>query len=704
MRSWQRRGHAGAAYRLMRGRILHRIKGGNWSCIGITSAGARRRQDDHDPEPGNQHRARKSCARSTCSISTCAVPACGIDVGASRPVSCRNTLPEIWRREDVLYETSVDNLVIAGNHDPVDGGLGAAGLDAAGRTAQVRSTTFARRTRSSRPAAGPQHRRSHRGRTTNRRAFSRGQRGHHTARWLGAGDRHAQRLHDRRSHPQPVDRGTRFRILRLLGAHVALHARPYPSLADRYGCIPRGIAGREHAALRRPGSRNVEAGLRHLQPPLRVHSGHQHGRVSWSVNRPSGATSPSTCRPAITQRPVGLFGSWRRRDSSQTSFCWASSCLAGTTLPRYSSSDAYRAEFAFFCLLVLVVFPGAHPADLTGRAHAASVQRRLDGCDGDSQARRIQRALLARLADCPECNTLRHGRIWHCVRVSTKRIPRPLPCESQGREIPAGSSRAAPIASLRLLQQFQRCRHDDADDGRSDNFFIAAIIDPISVGIYAFYNRLTLITSHLLPLRQFENVIQPVFFAVQAADADQKVPQYFSLLLNLNLVLQWPILAYATAYHAEIVQVVFGGKFIEHSWLLPVMVVFTTLNVVATPVTLVAQQEEKAGIMLVSKVFGIYNVIALLVLIPIMGVYGAAIASGSAAVMKNGFVWWHVRKRARWMNAGRALLAGLTLWLTVIVVCRALGASATRNANRQPLCWSIGGRVCWPATCPWPRN
>ena len=33
-------GHAAAAYRLLRGRVLHRIKEGNWSCVGITSAGA----------------------------------------------------------------------------------------------------------------------------------------------------------------------------------------------------------------------------------------------------------------------------------------------------------------------------------------------------------------------------------------------------------------------------------------------------------------------------------------------------------------------------------------------------------------------------------------------------------------------------------------------------------------------------------------
>ncbi|MGB7738774.1 MAG: lipopolysaccharide biosynthesis protein [Steroidobacteraceae bacterium] len=205
--------------------------------------------------------------------------------------------------------------------------------------------------------------------------------------------------------------------------------------------------------------------------------------------------------------------------------------------------------------------------------------------------------------------------------------------------------------------------------GQSDSFFIAAIIDPVSVGIYAFYMRLNDMAHSLLPVQLFENVIQPLFFAVPRSEADQKVPRYFSLLLNLNLLIQWPVLAYATAYHAEIVQVIFGGKFLEHSWLLPVAVAFATFNVIAVPVTLVAQYEEKVDIILWSKIFGIYNIIALLALLPVAGVYGAAIASGSAQAMKNGYIWWHVRNRARWINAGTAMLFSVALWGSIVAVC-----------------------------------
>jgi O-antigen/teichoic acid export membrane protein len=205
-------------------------------------------------------------------------------------------------------------------------------------------------------------------------------------------------------------------------------------------------------------------------------------------------------------------------------------------------------------------------------------------------------------------------------------------------------------------------------NSRVDSFFIAAVLQPLSVGIYSFYTRLSDMTQNLLPTRLFENVVQPLLFALPPTDADRRLPQYFSFLLNMNLLLQWPVLAYSIVCHAEIVQVVFGGKFAEHSALLPFIVGFAVLNTIAVPVTLVAQYEEKAGIVLLSKVFGLANVAGMLLLLPILGVPGAVIAGGTSSVIKNGFIWWHVRRRGRWINARAALLSGVATWGMAVLI------------------------------------
>jgi O-antigen/teichoic acid export membrane protein len=207
-----------------------------------------------------------------------------------------------------------------------------------------------------------------------------------------------------------------------------------------------------------------------------------------------------------------------------------------------------------------------------------------------------------------------------------------------------------------------------------DNFFIAAYIGTVAVGIYAFYSRLRNLVTAVLPARFFQNVIRPMLFAIPSAEAHDKLPRYFSFLLNINLMIYWPAFVFSLAYHAEIVQVVFGGKFIEHSWLFPLIMFFGLLNTVSNPGTLVAQYEERADIILYSKLFAIYNIGAMIVLIPQMGIYGAALAGGTAQTMKNLFIWWHVRKRAQWINGRAALTIGFGLWGGCVAVLFGLKA------------------------------
>lgn len=211
-----------------------------------------------------------------------------------------------------------------------------------------------------------------------------------------------------------------------------------------------------------------------------------------------------------------------------------------------------------------------------------------------------------------------------------------------------------------------------AINARAENFFIAAFMNAIAVGAYSFYTRLSLMSQRLLPTRMLDNVIQPLFFAVKADAAATRIPRYFTLLVDLSLLFQVPLLAVSLAWHREIVEVVFGGKFADHSFLLPLVVLFATINIVAVPVTMAAQYAERSAIVLISKLFGFYNIGALFVLIPLYGLTGAVLATGTAETMKNLFVWWHVRGSARWSNALPMLGSSLVLWGAYLAACAGL--------------------------------
>jgi O-antigen/teichoic acid export membrane protein len=205
---------------------------------------------------------------------------------------------------------------------------------------------------------------------------------------------------------------------------------------------------------------------------------------------------------------------------------------------------------------------------------------------------------------------------------------------------------------------------------QTDNFFIAALLNPIAVGTYAFYTKLNEMTLNLIPVRFFENVIYPLFFATRAEQASQRLPQYFTLLVNINLLAQLPLVAYSIAYHREIVQLVFGGKFLEYSPLLPLIVTFAISdNVFSIPVTMVAQYSEKASLILKSQLFGLYQIAAMLALIPLAGLYGAAIATGTLHLLRNTYVWWRLRSLAHWLNWFEAVAAGVLIWGLAVAVC-----------------------------------
>jgi O-antigen/teichoic acid export membrane protein len=239
--------------------------------------------------------------------------------------------------------------------------------------------------------------------------------------------------------------------------------------------------------------------------------------------------------------------------------------------------------------------------------------------------------------------------------------------------------------------------------GQTDNFFIGAMLSPVAVAAYAFYAKLTEMINNLIPQKLFDNVIQPMFFAVPAAEADTRLSRYFTLLIDLNLALQLPVIAFVIVYHRELVQVFFAGKYLEYSNLFPLVLALSIVpSSLSVPISLVAQYHERAGLMLASELFGLYQVGAMLVLIPALGLYGAALSSGSFHALRNFWIWWQLRRQVRWRNIQGVLVMGLLVWGSVVGVCSLLRMALPHlPALVQML---IGGVVCGIGTLAFLRS
>jgi hypothetical protein len=55
--------------------------------------------------------------------------------------------------------------------------------------------------------------------------------------------------------------------------------------------------------------------------------------------------------------------------------------------------------------------------------------------------------------------------------------------------------------------------------------------------------------------------------------------------------------------------------------------------------------------------------------VPVAGLYGAAIATGTLHLFRNLWVWWKVRATARWTNCRAAVTTGLMIWATAVALC-----------------------------------
>ena len=269
------------------------------------------------------------------------------------------------------------------------------------------------------------------------------------------------------------------------------------------------------------------------------------------------------------------------------------------------------------------------------------------------------------------------------------------------RRLRANASQAdfhVPASERKRLTRYAVFNHfNDASSllvyGQTDNFFIGAMLSPVAVAAYAFYGKLTEMINNLIPQKLFDNVIQPMFFAVPPAESEVRLSRYFTLLIDLNLALQLPAIAFAMVYHRELVQVFFAGKYLQYSNLFPLVLALSIVpSSMSVPISLVAQYHERTGLMLASELFGLYQVGAMLVLVPWLGLYGAALSTGSFHALRNFWIWWQLRRQVQWRNIKGMLAMGLLVFGSVVIVCTLLRTSLAQLPALVQL--MIGAVIC----------
>ena len=201
-----------------------------------------------------------------------------------------------------------------------------------------------------------------------------------------------------------------------------------------------------------------------------------------------------------------------------------------------------------------------------------------------------------------------------------------------------------------------------------DNFIIVMMLNPAAVGAYSFCIRLSSQLSSLLPLNYLRDVIKPAFFSMDISSPEEtnRLTFFFQSLVKLNLIFAIPCFFFLLVCSNDLIAVLFKNKFIEYSSVLSGIFFFAILN--SMPVSTVGQFRERADIILYSKIFAVYNLIADVILIKMFGIWGAVLATGTATVGKNCFIWYFVREDASFKGMESFFAKIILFWAAISII------------------------------------
>lgn len=198
---------------------------------------------------------------------------------------------------------------------------------------------------------------------------------------------------------------------------------------------------------------------------------------------------------------------------------------------------------------------------------------------------------------------------------------------------------------------------------RVDNYLISSYLNPTAVGIYSFAARIVDMLSALTPLKVGSLIISTILFRQYTGDPTPEfLRKRFDLLSKLAFYLTLPLLVILIALRYQVTAVI-DPRYLQATNILALIACFEIFNCFSWPIAWMAQTTEKVEIQLYSKISAIYNIISAVILIPRFGPIGAAWATGTSSLLKNGLMFIFLRRQLPlsfpWLALGKLALTGV---------------------------------------------
>ncbi len=174
-----------------------------------------------------------------------------------------------------------------------------------------------------------------------------------------------------------------------------------------------------------------------------------------------------------------------------------------------------------------------------------------------------------------------------------------------------------------------------------DSFVIAALLGTGDVALYGVAVMMPTLLRGFMPGRILAGVLLPMLVTAYSVDrSDAALVRWYQLLQKLVLVAVAPAVLVAAVFAPEILAFVYGDSYRAAGAAASIVIGSSVVLAATDPFYLTAQVLARPKIMFYSSVWGLYNLAMNLILVPVWGIEGAAIGTGSAAILQ--FLHFHL--------------------------------------------------------------
>ena len=179
----------------------------------------------------------------------------------------------------------------------------------------------------------------------------------------------------------------------------------------------------------------------------------------------------------------------------------------------------------------------------------------------------------------------------------------------------------------------------------SDQYIVAAISSPFYVGLYGFALKIFEMFYKVLPFREFESVLKPVFFKrFSNLTGEKEINEFYNFSIKILLPLFIFPALYFMVFGKGIIVHVFDEKYLPAYWVTCVLLVGLIFHGLFYPLNLVIQLKERVEINLYSRIVVVFSVVAGVYAMKLWGVVGVAAATVAGELLKNIFMLLLLRR------------------------------------------------------------